>query len=132
MVWPEDMGQFNRVDPTERMGHQPRPGWMVSDARSRYYVELKPLDNLNIKGIRDDEPVRRGKKRGGRKPFAIEAHLDHDPDALMRQLSLDRWWVWRRYETASRRDQAYATLVKKEQTNHIPQWGHWEYRKRDD
>lgn len=95
------------------------------------------MDNLNIKGIEDDKPRRRGKTRGkARKPFAIEARLVLDPDApkesVMRQLGLGKWWVWGRYKTASRRDQAYAALVNKEARSHLPGWSRWEYRRGDD
>ncbi len=94
------------------------------------------MDNLNIKGIEDDVPRRRGKKRGGRKPFAIESRLVPDPAmpkrSVLRQLGLGKWWVWGRYETSSRRDQAYAALVKKEGAANLPRWSRWEHRKRND
>lgn len=95
------------------------------------------MDNLNIKGIRENEPpARRGKKSRGRKLFAIESRLVHDPDApkrlVSRQLGLGKWWVWSRYETALRRDQAYAALVRKESDSNLPRWARWEFRKRDD
>jgi hypothetical protein len=94
-------------------------------------------DNLAIKGIEDDTPRRHGKTRGkSRKPFAIESRLVHNPDApehlASRQLGLKKWWVWGRYETAPRRDQAYAALVKREERTALPRWSCWEYRKRDD
>lgn len=131
------------VDPTERVGRQRRPSRMVSDAQSHSFRHihrmLKMADNLNIKGIRDDEPHARGRahphgKR--RKPFALECRLVHDPDAhpncIFSTLSLGEWWVWRRYTTASRRDQAYATLVRKEEAGRISRWSRWGYRKHDD
>ena len=94
----------------------------------------KPMDNLNIKGIEDDKPRRRGKTRGKtRKPFAIESRLVHDPDlprrSVLRQFGLGEWGVWGRYMTASRRDQAYAALVKREAASRLPRWGSWRYRK---
>lgn len=96
-------------------------------------------DNLNIKGIRDDEPHARGRAhpRGKRrKPFVIESRIVSPEDApkecVFRALGLGEWWAHGRYETASRRDQAYAAMVKKENMARIPHWGHWEYRKRDD
>lgn len=90
-------------------------------------------DNLAIKGIEDDKPRRRGKKRGRRKSFAIEAHLVRvSKQSILQQLGFEEWWVWGRYETASRRDQAYAVLVKKEQASRLLNWGHWNFRKRDD
>lgn len=107
-------------------------------SRRAFQHTVNIVDNLNIKGIREDEPPRRrGKTRGkARKPFAIESRLVHDPDAsrhcVMRQLGLGEWWVCRRYTTATRRDQAYAALVKKEAAGRLPRWAHWEYRKRDD
>jgi hypothetical protein len=97
------------------------------------------MDNLNIKGIREDEPHVRGRahpRDKKRKPFAIEARLGHDSDApkqlVSRQLGLGDWGVWGRYKTAAHRDQAYAALVKREAANRLPRWGSWEYRKRDD
>lgn len=95
-------------------------------------------DNLANKGIRDDEPHRRGKKRGGRKPFVIESRLARNPDPsapksfLGRQLGLKEWWTWRRYITTARRDQALAVLVKKRESGQIRGWPYWEFRKRDD
>ncbi len=104
---------------------------------SHIHCTVNFMDNLNIKGIEDDNPRRRGKTRGkARRPFAIEARLVHDPDApsilVSRQLGLGKWWVRGRYTTSSRRDQAYAALVKKEASSHIPRWARWEFRKRDD
>lgn len=97
------------------------------------------MDNLNIKGIREDEPHVRGhiRPRGkARKLFAIESRLVHDPDApkqlVSRQLGLGGWWVHGRYKTASRRDQAYAAMVRKEADSNFPRWARWEFRKRDD
>ena len=92
------------------------------------------MDNLNIRGIQDDTPRRCGKTRGkARKPFAIEARLalkPHTPKkSVFWQLGLKKWWVWGRYKTASRRDQAYAALVKREERDRHKYWGHWEYRK---
>lgn len=96
-------------------------------------------DNLNIKGIRDDEPHARGRARPRgrqRKLFAIEGRNVYPEDAstncVFRALGLGEWWVHGRYETASRRDQAYAALVRREAASRIPRWGCWEYRKRDD
>lgn len=93
-------------------------------------------DNLNIKGIEDDAPRRCGKKRGGRKPFAVEARLVPDPDApkhsVLRQLGLGNWWVWGRYHTESARDQAHAALVKKERVSQLARWSSWEFRKGHD
>jgi hypothetical protein len=94
------------------------------------------MDNLNIYGVPSDEPrPSRGKPRGKRrKPFAIECRRVPNPDAalttVMRaRLKLKTWWVWGRYETAARRDQAYAALVKK-QLSTPPYWWKWEYRKK--
>ena len=96
-------------------------------------------DNLNIKGIRDDEPRKRGRAhpRGKRpKPFVVEGRIvypeNEHPNSDFRTLGLGEWWVHGRYETASRRDQAYAAMVKKEATSRIPRWGYWAFRKRDD
>ena len=92
------------------------------------------MDNLNIKGIEDDTPRRRGKVRGkARKSFAIEARLARNPEAPKNSVfGREKWGIWSRYKTALCRDQAYAALVKKEATGRIRRWGHWEYRKRDD
>lgn len=94
------------------------------------------MDNLAIKGLDDESPARRGKKRRGRKPFIIEARLVVDPEtskhSIMRQLGVGNWWAWGRYETAARRDQAYAALVRKAAATRLPRWSHWEYRKSDD
>ena len=95
------------------------------------------MDNLNIRGIEDDSPRRRGKVRGkARKPFAIESRIAYDENVCMnsglRILDSGEWGTWGRYETASRRDQAYAALVKREAANRLPCWGSWEYKKRDD
>ncbi len=95
------------------------------------------VDNLNIKGVEDDTPRRRGKVRGkARKPFAIESRIVYPDDApahcISRALGPGTWGVWGRYETASRRDQAYAALVKREAAGRIRRWGYWEYRKHDD
>jgi hypothetical protein len=103
-----------------------------------FHCTVKFMDNLNIYGIPDDEPrPSRGKPRGKRrKPFAIECRLVPNPNTdsstVMRaRLGLRTWWTWGRYETATRRDQAYAALVKK-QLSTPPYWWKWEYRKRDD
>ncbi len=68
---------------------------------------------------------RRLKPRGKRdKPFMIETRcVRPNPSAFMR--SWHEWHLYRRYETEARRDQAYATLVKKARTG----WDqYWEYR----
>jgi hypothetical protein len=89
-------------------------------------------DNLAIKGIEDDTPRRRGKKCRSRKLFAIESrYRPDDRRSVFRCLNLYSWWVHGHYETASRRDQAYAALVKKEKNARRP-WGRITYRKRDD
>ncbi len=126
---------ISRIDPTERVGLPPRSRWMGSNVRLVYYsLSVNMADNLNIKGIRDDDPpARRGKRSRGRKPFAIESRLmypkDEHPNSIFRTLNLDGWWVHGRYETAARRDQAYAALVKKEAAGPENRWGYWEYRK---
>jgi len=101
-------------------------------------TRLKPLDNLSIKGIEDDEPVRRGKKRRGRKPFVIQTRFVPGPNhrhsvgisRLFR--SLKNWHTHSRYHTESARDQAYATLVKKAEVYHLRGWSRQEFRKGDD
>ena len=141
MIRPGDIGQFNapavRVDPAVRVGHH-KAGhlWFQTPDTTLLHCTVNFMDNLNIRGIEDDKPRRRGKKRVGRKPFAIEARLVDDPDvpkhSVMRQIGLGSWSVWGRYETAFRRDQAYATLVKKEATNNLPRWSRWEFKKHND
>jgi len=82
-------------------------------------------DNLANFGIEDDTPRRRGKKRGGRKRFAIEARLPrHVSPGLAFMLGLRDWAVHSRYPTRARRDQALAALVKKERNSIWP----WEFR----
>jgi hypothetical protein len=97
------------------------------------------MDNLNIKGIRDDEPHVRGRIRPRgkkRKPFVIESRIVYPDDiprhSIFPALGLNDWSVHCRYHTESARDQAYAAMVKKENTARIPRWGYWEFRKRDD
>ena len=86
-------------------------------------------DNLANFGIEDDTPRRRGKKRGGRKRFAIEARLPRPASpGLAFMLRLRDWWVFGRYLTRARRDQALAVVVKKDASSPWP----WEFRTRDD
>lgn len=92
-------------------------------------------DNLNIKGIESDEfpqGARRFKPRGkGRKPWAIEWRIKrHVSNSLARTLGLHDWSLHTRYTTLARRDQAYATLVRK--AINMPGWWQQEYRKLDD
>ncbi len=96
-------------------------------------------DNQNIKGIRDDEPQPKGRysPRGKRrKPFTVESRLvpsDNTPkNSVFYSLGFGAWWIHGRYETAARRDQAYAALVKKEDPGRQPRWSYWEYRKMGD
>ena len=95
-------------------------------------------DNLSIKGIREDEPHARGRfKPHGkrRKPWVIESRIKrHVSNSLAHTLGLCDWSVHTRYTTKARRDQAYATLVKKAISfKQLPRyWWQWEYRKRDD
>ena len=92
------------------------------------------MDNLNIKGIENDAPRRRGKKRG-RKPFVLQARFVPGPNYrrspglgwLFRTLA--HWYTHSRYHTESARDQAYAALVKKADVDHMRDWHHAEYRK---
>ena len=92
-------------------------------------------DNLNIKGIESDEfpqGARRVKPRGKRrKPWVIETRVQrHVSNGLARDLGLWDWWIHSRYTTRARRDQAYATMVKRMPSQ--PYWWKLEYRKRDD
>lgn len=77
-------------------------------------------DNLNIKGIADTEqqPGRRIKPKGKRrKSWAIEVRYprpEGETPGLYRLFSkLAEWHVYSRYDTESRRDQAFSALVKK-------------------
>ena len=60
------------------------------------------MDNLAIKGLDDESPARRGKKRRGRKLFAIEGRMVYaEGVARFKLLDLGHWWVHGRYETAA-------------------------------
>ncbi len=92
-------------------------------------------DNLANFGIEDDTPRRRGKKRGRRKPFVLQARFVRGPDRrpstgltwLFR--SLEHWYTHSRYRTESARDQAYAALVKKAENDPFQGWSKQEFRK---
>lgn len=95
-------------------------------------------DNLNIKGIEDDQPrPGYGRKPKGkrRKLYAIECRVFHEnpkPHTVFHTLGLYNWWVHSRYETRARRDQALAVLVKKADNDHLKKWGiRHEYRALD-
>lgn len=95
------------------------------------------MDNLNIRGIEDDKPRRRGKKRRGRKPFVLETRWVPGPNYIENGLKFlferhEKWSTYSRYHTESARDSAYAALVKKETVSHTSGWVRAEYRKRDD
>ncbi len=73
---------------------------------------------------------RRMKPRGKRrKPYTIEWRAVSKP-GIQIWSSLTEWTVYNRYETESRRNQAYAVLVRKE-ANIAQRFGSfwWEYRK---
>ncbi len=93
------------------------------------------MDNLNIKGIESDVSPGKFKARGKRrKPYIIESRLTGaeglHPRNVFHSLKLEAWWVRSRYTTATRRDQAYAALVKKERNSYV-NWANWHYRKVD-
>lgn len=70
-----------------------------------------------------------------KKPFAIEWRIKrHVSNGLARTLGLHDWSVHSRYVTRARRDQAYASLVKKAGNDGLAARFHWqtEYRKRND
>jgi hypothetical protein len=75
---------------------------------------------------------RRFKPKGKRrKPYAIETRLKRTSSGyLSRAQGLNNWHTYNRYETKSRRDQAFDALVKKEALSSW-QWG-CEYRKKDE
>jgi len=95
-------------------------------------------DNLAVKGIRDDQTNsgRRMKPRGRRrKRFTIEVRYI----LLKKNTILDRlarydggWHVHSRYRTESSRDQALASMVKKEDNGRLPGWASARYRRADD
>jgi len=92
------------------------------------------LDNLNIKGIRDDEPFRHGKKSRGRKQFVLQTRWAPGPNYRKEAMgwlwrSLREWHTHSRYHTESARDQAYTALVKKAEVCHLREWSYMEYRK---
>ena len=96
-------------------------------------------DNLRIKGLDPKEQSldRRFKTRGKRKkPFGIETRTLHDRPrkySVFHTLKLHEWYVFSKYETQSRRDQAYAALVRKAENNQFRiRWGiRQEFRKVD-
>jgi len=93
------------------------------------------VDNLSIKGIRDDEPIRRGKKSRGRKPFVIQSRSvpgpNHQGSLYLSRLfrSLRYWHTYSRYQTKVARDQAYTALVKKAKNDRLGGWSRQEFRK---
>ena len=94
---------------------------------------MNNVDNLSIKGIESDTSHGKFKPRGKqKKPYIVESRIDppKDPRSVFHSLGLQTWWVHGRYTTAARRDQAYASLVKKER-NSRSDWASWEYRKVD-
>ncbi len=93
------------------------------------------MDNLGNRGIREDEPRRRGnRKKIGRKKFFVESQYRPGPDSrpsglgfLFRHFA--DWSVHSRYHTASARDEAYAALVKKAAVSYMRHITRIEYRK---
>lgn len=93
------------------------------------------MDNQRIRGIESDASRGRHKPKGKQnKPWLIEWRIDAPPvrtkDSVFYQLSLGGWSVWGRYTTAARREQAYASLVKKN-NNPYPFWGRCRFRRVD-
>ena len=84
-------------------------------------------DNLDIKGIADEEQPRGEKfrtKGKRKKPYGIETRTLHDRPrkySIFRTLKLHLWYGFSRYETRDRRDQALAALVKKDKNGHMRQ-----------
>lgn len=93
------------------------------------------MDNQRIKGIREDEPRRRGnRKRTGRKQFSIQSRHQPGPDYRDTGLgflfrSMEKWSTYHRYHTAVARDVALAALVKKAAVSYMRHWTRIEYRK---
>jgi len=79
-------------------------------------------DNLGLFGIPEENLQKRNNPRRKRKkPFVIESRL---PNSIV----IGDWWTHGRYDTESRRDEAYAVLVKKVDNSSYP-WNKMEYRK---
>lgn len=77
-----------------------------------------------------EEPNRHYKKRGGKKPFAIERRYtgpvhEYWPEYWERQRE---WSVYRRYKTEKNRDEALTTLKRKAETDTYKVLTWWEYR----
>jgi len=91
-------------------------------------------DNQRIRGIESDatrgQHAPRGKQK---KPWLIEWRIIPPPNrrSVIYQLPLlMKWSVWGRYTTAARRDQAHASLVRKQENSSVL-WGRSIYRKVD-
>lgn len=93
------------------------------------------MDNLSNKGLREDEPRRRGnRKKVGRKRFSIQSRYRPGPDYRPSGLGFlfrhfEDWSTYHRYHTASARDVALAALVKKANVSYMRHWTRVEYRK---
>lgn len=102
---------------------------------SEFQRKLKLLDNLNIKGVKDDTAKGgRQRKNRGRKAFVLQARYVykrralHSPGLGWLFRRLQNWYTHSRYSTESARDEAYAAMVKKARSldDHISRQ---EYRK---
>jgi len=93
------------------------------------------MDNLNIKGIREDgPPARRGKKARGRKQFVIQSRYRPGPGYRPTGLGFlfrrfEDWSTHSRYHTESARDEALAALVKRARVSYMRHITRIEYRK---
>ena len=93
------------------------------------------MDTLKNKGLREDEPRRRGsRKKVGRKRFVLQSRYQPGPDYRPTGLGFlfkrfENWSTHSRYHTASARDQAYAALVKHAAVSYMRRWTRIEYRK---
>ncbi len=95
------------------------------------------MDNLDIKGIRDDEPRnpgRRMKLSRGRKTFVLQSRYVHNPKHHAADLwflleAAEQWYTHSRYHTESALDQAYTAMVKKDKNDPLRIWGRQEFRK---
>ena len=93
------------------------------------------MDNQRIRGIESDASRGRHQPKGKqKKPYLIEWRMVPPPNkkSIVYHFRFFKWSLWGRYTTAARRDQAYASLVRKEENMKLgPLWGRSLFRKVD-
>ena len=94
------------------------------------------MDNQRIRGIESDASRGKHKPKGKqKKSYLIEWRMIPPPNRKSVVYQFPRfgsWSIWGRYLTAVRRDQAYASLVRKEENMRLgPLWGRSLFRKID-